>query len=654
VFRLLDRVLNADLERLLGWLVGSWGTPTSPVVRLAMDLQKFYGQNRLATTIPAGVAALVAWLAGLIGPLDELGFRTTLARVGAGLVAAVVVYASQLLARHVLLESQLAGKKSPLGLTQREVLGDPLSELAESASGNEEIRYVPRNRDETIRRVLNERSVSVLVGPSGSGKSATARAVAASVDENAVALVPRKPTRVGDTTVSDVLALTPRWTKSAWLWLDDLGTYLQSDPVEVSSLRRWLQGGSGRRIVVTLSAKDRDTLMGERTIAGACVRELLDMTHAQDLDLNWNGEEYATARQFYPNAGDGCRYLSRYLSSGRVHLRRFRDAGEASPEAAAILQAATDWRRARLSNPVPTSYLRRAFSFYLSGGRRSGDLDNAFESGIAWATDPLEGHDAVLEPTGPEASGYVIAEVAVEEATQRSNAIPTHCWRLLLDEVRGTPAEVDVANAARASGKVELFSEALLPLLLPRAASPEVQASASIVYNERFAPTGESVAQNRPQEPVAHEAGSPFPTIPARPTPQEHSVTLAFLYRHSLLWAGIRTAMLAVGDVLAIWLAVLLAYFLTSVSLDFGAAQRATDRRIEFVSLLVVSLFAVVGLYRSKSRRGGASRPIAVLLHGAIGLIILRLLIGPVLGSYALLIWSFIFTCLQSQPSEAG
>lgn len=618
-----------------------------------MDLQRLYGPNRLATSIPPGVAALVAWLAGLVGPLDELGFKTTLARVGAGLGAAAIVYLSQLLARRLQLESQLAGRKEPLGLTAREVLGDPQSELAEPASADGTIPYVARNADDEVRRVLEEKRVAVLVGPSGSGKSATARAVARSFDENAIALVPRKPTRRGDTTVSDVVALTPRRPSSAWLWLDDLGTYLQSDPVQASSLRKWLSRSNGRRIVVTLSAKDRDALMRESTPAAACVRELLDMTQAHHLGVSWHGAEHMGARASYPNAGDGCNYLSRYLSSGRVHLRRYRDAEEASPVAAAILSAATAWRRASLGNPVPRSFLRSAFSLYMPGRWQPTNPDEVFNEGIAWATDPLEGHDAVLEPADAETQGYVIAEVAVEEAVRRSQPIPDRCWRLLLDEVRGTPSEVDVADAARANGRDALFSEALLPLLLPRAAPPAVQDSASIVYNERFASLQHSPGSQLPLGGATGVAAR-SPTIPARPPIRGRSRVFAFLYRHAVLWATIRTLALAVGDILAIWLAVIAAYFLTSLNVDFGTAQRATDQRIAFISLLVVSLFAAVGLYRSRSRRGGPSRPIAALVQGAVGLIILRLLVGSVMGSYALLIWSFFFACCTITATRAA
>jgi lipopolysaccharide/colanic/teichoic acid biosynthesis glycosyltransferase len=289
---------------------------------------------------------------------------------------------------------------------------------------------------------------------------------------------------------------------------------------------------------------------------------------------------------------------------------------------------------------IPETFLRYAFSVYFDGSSAGRDADEIFETGLTWATDPCDAHRAVLEQASESGEAFIIAEVAVEEAFERSEQYSEAAWQQLLGEVKGTPDEAVVAKAAAGQGFTALSFRAIQDMLQPKAVASDAQASAQAVWNE-------SLRREQARFPAAPERDrSRPPTIPDRPLSQPRSFMLAALYRRTALWAGLRTTALLTSDILGVWAAVLGAYCITEKRVDFWRAQESTDQRIAYASLLVVVLFSVVGLYRRRSRRGNAPRVIAALTQGMIGVLALRSLIGLSIGSYALLGWAYLFSCV--------
>lgn len=597
----------------------------------------------------AAVTAILAWLASLLDPLDRIGATTTADRVGVVLLVATAVLARHLYLRHARLLALLETKPRPLCAAEPAVLGARESELAALASRDRKIRYIPRNNDDALEEMLRAKRVIILIGDSGSGKSSSARAMACRVAPNAPVFVPKKPAADLDrplTAALELMVRSLRWRRrSGWLWLDDLGRYLDRDAVDPSLVLRWLDGNPNRRVVATLNSKDRNRLRTDPAAAGESATALLDMAGRHSVDPTWAGAELERAAHAYPGAGGACAYLGRYLSSGDYHVARFRDAEAACPSAGAILRAAADWRRARLSQPIPEAWLRGAFEVYLSAMPMGADLGELFNRGLAWATDPGQQREAVLRCVPGAEARFEIAEAAVEEAVRRDREISPRLWDLLLEQVGDSADAVAVAVAARAHDRSDVATSILERLLENQMLTESLQILARDAWNDLRHSEPSMPGLMAAASPIARGGGTSATEGSASRNP---SWLLSSIFARPGLWATVRVAVLLAIDALGLWSAMMASYVLTDLSdgVALGDARRLTDDRIAYVILLVVLLFARSGLYGHRGLRGNAARVLAAITQAALIFVLLRTIAGPQIGSYELIGTSFLFACI--------
>lgn len=174
-------------------------------------------------------------------------------------------------------------------------------------------------------------------------------------------------------------------------------------------------------------------------------RELLDQAVDFELPRRFSAAEQkrARARDWDPRIAAALDHadqygLAEYVAAGPRLWRRWRSAHDPGSPAhqqagAAMVAAALDCRRAGLSRPVSEELLHEFYrdSAYLDS-RVAGRLDqDAFEQGLAWATDVVQGASALLTP---EADGYEVFDYLLDtvQADPDARPVPSRVWDHLL------------------------------------------------------------------------------------------------------------------------------------------------------------------------------------------------------------------------------
>jgi TPR repeat protein len=322
--------------------------------------------------------------------------------------------------------------------------------------------YVPRDLDATLDKALRAalaRGGLVLVrGDSTAGKSRIAFEAMRRLLADLWLLVPyhRDSLRkllAGGVKFRDVV-----------VWLNDLEFHLGASGLDVGLLRR-LVGDGDRRVVVLATMRaseynkrspehERDQTGPERDVLRA-ERELLDQAEDFELPRQFSAAERQRAdeRRWDPRIAVALdhtdRYgLAEYIAAGPRLRRRWRNARDPGSPAheqagAAMVAAALDCRRAGLSRPVSEELLHELYrdQAYLDS-RVAGRLDPAaFEQGLAWATDVVQGASALLTRE-PDADGYEVFDYLLDTVQTDPDArpVPSLIWEHLLSRLQADDA----------------------------------------------------------------------------------------------------------------------------------------------------------------------------------------------------------------------
>lgn len=137
------------------------------------------------------------------------------------------------------------------------------------------------------------------------------------------------------------------------------------------------------------------------------------------------------------NPDDG---LTQTLAAGPELLRRWSTAEADAPYAWAVITAAVDAARLGVRTPLTTDLLRAAAPDYCTPRQKATAPANWFEDVLAYATTPLHGTTALLNPTGHgmgQLVGYTVTDYLLHHATttRRHERGPASLWTALRDHL---------------------------------------------------------------------------------------------------------------------------------------------------------------------------------------------------------------------------
>jgi tetratricopeptide (TPR) repeat protein len=321
--------------------------------------------------------------------------------------------------------------------------------LAQSGRGalQQSYPYVPRAVDATLRELLRDEQLILLVGEPKAGKTRTAYEAVLHVCPNRRIVIPRRDDPEGLTTLLQEAATSLRRFQLL-IWLDDLDAFLVPGGLATQGLDAILENFSDVRILATITARaHREIHGGAQGIADAR-REVVRRFRPVRLDLLPTDAERRQFHSLYPQhtlAGG----FGEYFIAARELVRRLEDGdgacpfeplGVTCPFSRAIVHAAVDWRRVGLAQPIPEQDLQQLSEVYARQQRPTVELtDDHFRAGLRWATTPLASHIGLLEPSdgpsGAESSGaepsFKALDYVVGYVESKHQEVPRPTWDLV-------------------------------------------------------------------------------------------------------------------------------------------------------------------------------------------------------------------------------
>jgi TPR repeat protein len=363
-----------------------------------------------------------------------------------------------------------------LGVHPAPTLADLPADSGEAANGARQGPlgrvpvYVPRDidarLDAALAHALANGGLVLLRGDSTAGKSRTAYEAARRLPGELRLLIPTKRDSLrklldGGVELCEVV-----------IWLNDLERWLGADGLDVGLLRRLLDKGDRRVLLLaTMRAseynkrspeRDRDHPEPEQDVVRA-ERELLDQAVDFELPRRFSPTERqrASDRAWDPRIADALEHagqygLAEYLAAGPRLWRRWRNARavdnlDQEQAGAAIVAAALDCRRAGLSRPVPTPLLEKLYQGYMDASVAGRLGPDAFHKGLAWARTPVQATSALLMPGE---GGEVVFDYLLDrlQADPDTPMVPPRVWESLLADLRPEDG-VNVGVAAHWAGQ---------------------------------------------------------------------------------------------------------------------------------------------------------------------------------------------------------
>ena len=324
--------------------------------------------------------------------------------------------------------------------------------------------YVPRTADTVLDRALEGGGLVVIHGHSAAGKSRTAYEA---LRRNAHRLGWRKVLVPQNAEALRVLAEATPDLANVVIWLDDLDHYLTAEGLDDGLLSIFNPPGRSDVVVLaTLRSRARDALgvdKDEATVPACTARRVLTGSTPIRLDRDLNPEELDTAKRyrFDPRiaaaldspSGAG---LAEHMAAAPAAAQRWQDGRDGADEqAAALISAAVDLRRAGYLEPVPLAWLAELHTIYLAPRTRHRLGDGDLAKAVAWATEPVRGASSCLLPAGQDR--YVAFEYLVDDVDLRPGApdVPDEVWQRLVSTA--VLAESSLARIAwRAFGRGQM------------------------------------------------------------------------------------------------------------------------------------------------------------------------------------------------------
>ncbi|MGH3427072.1 MAG: TIR domain-containing protein [Mycobacteriales bacterium] len=305
--------------------------------------------------------------------------------------------------------------------------------------------YVLRDTDtagDGVRTRLTAASVCsgfvLLVGGSSVGKTRTAY-------EAVAALLPDW-WLVHPAAAQDVAALALQPPTQTVVWLDELQRYLEGEHGLTGGTVRALLNGTGSLVIIATMWPDWYNAYTVQPKPGPSdrhtrERDVLSLADVITLSPDFSRAERdragAAARrdQRIRTPGYG---LTQTLAGAPQLVAHWENAKTAEPYAWAVLTAALDAVRLGASAPLSPDLRRASAVGYCTSRQRADAPANWFDGSLAYATQPLRGAVAALEPAAAgmgEMAGYTVADYLRQHATRarRQERVPASTWDALAE-----------------------------------------------------------------------------------------------------------------------------------------------------------------------------------------------------------------------------
>lgn len=241
-----------------------------------------------------------------------------------------------------LVELPLVGGRLPrVSALDPYTLGATKSEYGNAETYGQRDEYVPRKKDEPLAAALRPGRLTVLVGPSKTGKTRTAFQVMRSHEDWCNALlaapVPESLEQLaGHPTLSDSEPLV--------IWLDDLHRFLPpAGELSQATISRLANRPGPTVLIATLRTEQRELLRGPEGELTREVRMVLDNATSIELaSIRDDPDEQARAATTYPDAASRPEGLTEILAGAPELLRRYHDAATTQPPLHILVQTCID------------------------------------------------------------------------------------------------------------------------------------------------------------------------------------------------------------------------------------------------------------------------------------------------------------------------
>ena len=306
----------------------------------------------------------------------------------------------------------------------------------------------------------------LLVGGSSVGKTRSAAEAVKELLAGWVLFHPAGP--------EELTALTWQPPTRAVIWLDEIQRYLGGPAGLTGGAVRALLSAPGPLVIIgTLWPEWHSIYTALPASVGADPyareREVLALADVARVDEEFSPAEQTRAataagsdRQIAAVITGG-RRLAQALAAAPDLVAHWDNARTAEPYAWAVLTAALDATRLGVQAPLPADLLRAAAPGYCTSRQQAIAPPGWFEAGLAYATRPLRGAAAALDPAPAamgQVSGYIPADYLVQRATrERGATIPASTWEALTAAALSLQ---DTGRLARNAERLQLLSRAVV------------------------------------------------------------------------------------------------------------------------------------------------------------------------------------------------
>jgi Tetratricopeptide repeat len=367
----------------------------------------------------------------------------------------------------------------------------PLPRDAPSGLSDEFPLYVPRDIDADVRTWIRTRArggcLVLLVGAAAAGKTRLlAEALLAEVPDWQLLRPSSQQLNAAAEAGTDL--------SRSVLWLDELQTFFEREPLRAATLKALLAGRHGPvMLAATIRSDERERLLGRTARAS---REL-DVNANEILRMPnlWSGWMGGTDRAAWfvvegqltaaekarasalsssdprlavalrdARAGD----LTATLACETALVRRWRDGGD--PEGQAVVTAAVVARRCGHPEPIPEDLLKSVALAWLSGQGTAPDNPRWLPHALKWAQDPIMGAGVIsaIRPvrTMPGIiDGYQISDILLQNSLDADHPDVKRLldddaiWHLVLTHA-SQPAIAEIGLSAYNAEKLEVAQAA--------------------------------------------------------------------------------------------------------------------------------------------------------------------------------------------------
>ncbi len=314
-------------------------------------------------------------------------------------------------------------------------LGVTESRLAEELMPQDANRpaYVSRTvDDEILASLARRRRVVLVVGPSKSGKTRTAFETTHYAFPKHLILAPKRQDAEGAAVLPQLLSASfplPRVGRKYVLWLDELAFYLSSGQITYDAVDSWLHTHPGSVAIATIGLENYRRLQPLEAASTEDASRMLEGCEVAFLDPELDENERQRAAASYDLGPEELKHLPEHLVAAGALVMRWKEARSSGSPAAAILQAAVQWRRVGLPDAVPVEFLRLAFPLF----DPHTISEDEFAAALEWASRPIGVAFGLLTPDVSAAgSVFAVSDVLVQRIdASASDPLDTRVIRCL-------------------------------------------------------------------------------------------------------------------------------------------------------------------------------------------------------------------------------